>query len=97
MHFRLGNLHMNGGDYECAIQSFQCAQLKLGDRTDEPPLIVSLVCSLLPRNIPKFIPIPDRFRGGTLIVLQSQFNNECVRPSFQQVAPRRLASLYYAW
>ena len=55
MHLHLGDLHMDGGDYERAIQSFEHARLKLGDRTDQPALIISLVYSLLPRNILKFI------------------------------------------
>ena len=43
-----GNMHMESGDYERAIQSFENARIKLGNRTRQPPLIVSLVYPVLP-------------------------------------------------
>ena len=43
MHLLLGNKHMEGGNYEHAIQSFESAQIKLGDRVHQPALIVLLV------------------------------------------------------
>lgn len=43
MHVFLGNLLMEGGDYERGIQSFEDARVKLGNYTHPPPLIVSLV------------------------------------------------------
>ena len=43
MHHLLGNKHMGNSAYEYAIQSFKDAQIKLGDRAHQPPLIVSLV------------------------------------------------------
>ena len=55
MHFLLGSLHMESGDYKRAIQSFEHARVKLGDRMDQPPLIVSLVYPLLPRSASKLI------------------------------------------
>ena len=38
---------MEGSDYEQAIQSFEHARDKLGDRKTGPPLIISLVYPLL--------------------------------------------------
>ena len=43
MHLLLGNSHVEGGDYELAIQLFEHARDKLGDRKERPPLIISLV------------------------------------------------------
>ena len=43
MHFLLGNLHMERGDYKRAVQLFEDAKVKQGDHTHPPPLIVSLV------------------------------------------------------
>ena len=43
MHFSLGNKQMESNDFERAIQSFEDAQIKLGDHACQPPLIVSLV------------------------------------------------------
>ena len=43
MHLLLGNKRMESNDYEHAIQLFEDAQIKLGDRSRKPPLIVSLV------------------------------------------------------
>lgn len=45
MYLLLGNLHMESGAYDRARQSYEQARTKLGDRTDQPPLIVLLVCS----------------------------------------------------
>ena len=42
-----GNLCMKNNNYERAIQLFKDAQVKLGNRTRPPPLIVSLVYLLL--------------------------------------------------
>ena len=47
MHLLLGNSHVEGGDYERAILSFEHARDKLGDRKEEPPLVILLVYSLL--------------------------------------------------
>ena len=43
MFLLLGNKHIESGDYNPAIQSFEAAQIKLGDRSRKPPLIVLLV------------------------------------------------------
>ena len=70
MRLLLGNLCMEGGDYERAVQSFEYARVKLGDRKGQPPLIISLVYPLLPGNVLRLIPISDRFRDGTSIIFQ---------------------------
>ena len=64
----LGNLHMRRGDYKLAVQSFERAEVKLGARKERPPLIISLVHTLPPRNVLKLIPISYRFRGGNLMI-----------------------------
>ena len=38
---------MEEGNYEHAVESFEHARVRLGDRTDQPPLLVSLVGFLL--------------------------------------------------
>ena len=43
MHTFFGNKHMESSNYECAIQSFKDALIKLRNRTRQPPLLVSLV------------------------------------------------------
>ena len=47
MYLLLGDSHVDGGDYERAIQSFEHARDKLGDHKKGPLLIVSLVYLLL--------------------------------------------------
>ena len=43
MHLLLGDKYMESSTYEGAIRSFKDAQITLGDRAHQPPLIVSLV------------------------------------------------------
>ena len=81
MHLLYGNMHMERGDYNRAIQSFEDARLKLGSRKKQLPLIVALVYALLPRNVLKLTLISHRFQGGNLMILQSRFNSDRVRPS----------------
>ena len=81
MHLFLGNLDMEKGDYERAIQSFQHAQIKLNDHKERLPLMITLVHALLPRNALKLISISYRFRGGISMILQLRFNSDCARPS----------------
>ena len=50
MHLLCGNMYMEGGDYNRAIQSFEDARLKLGSYKERPPLIISLVYPLLRHN-----------------------------------------------
>lgn len=45
MHLLIGNSLMERSDYDSAIQSFKLALAQLGIRTDQPPLVVSLVIS----------------------------------------------------
>ena len=56
MHLHLGNLHIDNGDYESAIKSFEHARVKFRDHMDRPPLIVSLVYPLLPCSVLTLIP-----------------------------------------
>ena len=44
---------MESSNYECAIQSFEDARIKLGNHTRQPPLIVSLVCHQFSHNVSK--------------------------------------------
>ena len=97
MYLLHGNLYMKSGDYNRAIQSFGDAQAKLGSRKERPPLIISLVSVLLPRNALQLIPVSYRFRGGSLMILQLRFTSDHARPFFQRATPRRLASLSCAW
>ena len=55
MHLLFGNLHMENGEYECTIQSFENAHVKLANRTRLPLLIVSLVYPPLLRSMSKFL------------------------------------------
>ena len=48
---------MESGNYLRAVQSFDRARVKLGDRTDHPPLIVSLVYPLTLRSAVNLIMI----------------------------------------
>ena len=81
MYLLRGKMYMESSEYNCAIQAFKDARVKLGSHEGQPPLIISLVYSLLPRNMLKLILICYRFQGGSLMILQSSFNSNCVRPS----------------
>ena len=43
MHLLRGNTHMESGDYNRAIHSFEDARVRLGGRKERPPLIIALV------------------------------------------------------
>ena len=43
MHLLLGSKHMESDNHDRAVQSFEEARIKLGNRTHQPPLVVSLV------------------------------------------------------
>ena len=95
MHLLFGNLHMESSGYDSAIQSFQDAQIKLANRTRQPPLLVSLVYHQFSRHVSKSILISYRYLAGYLMILRSQFSNSFVKPSLRQVARCRLSGLYY--
>lgn len=59
MHPFLGSLHMESGKYEDAIQAFERARVKLGDRMCQPPLIVSLVYIKFPATFQRTEVDPD--------------------------------------
>ena len=80
MYLLLGDLNVDRGNHERAIQLFQHAQAKLGDRTSQVPLVVSLV-NFLPflRNSSHLATNLDRCLDGNLIILASQFDSTFVK------------------
>ena len=85
---------MESHDYELAIQSFEHAQGILGDRTNQPPLVVSLVKFILPNGLLDCNAIFRRFLDGSLMTSQSRFDSIFVRPFTQRALQRKRASFY---
>ena len=47
MYLLLGNFYMDRRNFEDAVRSFKRARAQLHDHTSKPPLVISLVSSLL--------------------------------------------------
>ena len=57
MYFLLGNMHMEGSNYESAIDSFERARVQVRRYENQLPLVVSLVISLT--GLMQCVGIPD--------------------------------------
>ena len=75
MHLLLGNKHVENSNYDGAIQSFKNARIKLGYRTRQPLLIVSLVSQILSPCVeidPEFLQITGWNFDGLAITIQQR-------------------------
>ena len=99
MYFLLGNSHMESGEYERAIESFEHAQAQTRHHRSQSLLVVSLVSSLtaLLQYIKMVTFFIIRYPVGNLMISISPFDRAFVKPYMQQVARRRPASLFSKW
>lgn len=95
MYLLLGNSHMETGDYESAIQSFEHARTHMRHRTSRTLFVVSLVSVLTGKvQCIESLNVSDRSPDGSLIILESRFNSVCVKPCMHQAAPRMRSSVF---
>ena len=98
MYFLLGNSHMERGDYEGAIQSFEHARAQMRHYGGRPLLVVSWVSFLMMYcNVSKSLTDSDRYPDGNLIISTSRFDNVSVKVCMQRVARKMQANFFSIW